>query len=204
MNLSALGFSDHFARAYEAFVSDTTFPARVIAEAQHVYRLAAERGEVLARVSGRFRHQASGRQDYPAVGDWVVARLRPENDAITIDAVLPRTSRFSRKVAGSTTEEQVVAANVDTVFLVMGLDSDFSPRRLERYLALAWPSCAVPVVLLNKADVAADLDAQVGEIAGIAVGTPVHVIAARESRGLEALEPYLAQGLAAREGRKAA
>ena len=93
-------------------------------------------------------------QSLSAVGDWVAVRPTPGEATATIEAILPRRSKFSRKVAGELTEEQIVAANIDTVFLVMGLDGDYNPRRLERYLLLAYESGASPVVILNKADVA--------------------------------------------------
>jgi ribosome biogenesis GTPase len=163
----------------------------VAVEHQHVYRIYAAQGELLARVSGRFRHTATGRSDYPAVGDWVVARPRPGGELATIDAVLPRRSRFSRKVAGSVTEEQVVAANIDTVFLLSGLDQDFSVRRLERYLTLAHGSGARPVVLLTKSDLTFDVEARAAEARAVAQHVPVHAISARARVGLDALTPYL-------------
>jgi ribosome biogenesis GTPase len=112
----------------------------------------------------------------------------------TIETILPRRSKFSRKVAGETTEEQIVAANIDVVFLVMGLDGDYNPRRLERYLLMAYESGASPVVLLNKLDVAPDLDAAMAEIRALAVGTPVHAISAKNCQGLDVIEPYLGTG----------
>jgi ribosome biogenesis GTPase len=124
----------------------------------------------------------------------VAALPTPGEATATIEAVLPRRSRFSRKVAGETTEEQIVAANIDTVFLVMGLDGDYNPRRLERYLLLAHESGARPVVLLNKSDVAAHLSADLDEIAGIAVGIPAHAISARNRHGIEVIEHYLGPG----------
>jgi ribosome biogenesis GTPase len=128
------------------------------------------------------------------VGDWVVARRRPDEDRAAIVHVLPRRSRFSRKVAGSVTDEQVVAANVDVVFLVMGLDADFSPRRLERYLLLARDSGAAPVVLLTKPDLCADLGALEADIAAVAGGLPVHVLNPRSGDGAEAIRAYVSHG----------
>jgi ribosome biogenesis GTPase len=108
--------------------------------------------------------------------------------------VLPRRSRFSRKVAGETTEEQIVAANIDTVFIVMGLDGDYNPRRLERYLLMASESGARPVVLLNKSDVADHLAEDLDEIARSTAGIPVHAISARERSGIEVIQNYLGPG----------
>ena len=115
-------------------------PARVAVEFNHLYRVYVDGGEVDAVVSGRLKHHAASRGDLPAVGDWVVARKKPDEGRASIVHILPRRSHFSRKAAGSVTDEQVVAANVDVVFLVMGLDGDFSPRRLERYLLANGPT----------------------------------------------------------------
>ncbi|MCA1586084.1 MAG: ribosome small subunit-dependent GTPase A [Acidobacteria bacterium] len=151
-------------------------------------------GEVRAEQAGRGRHLAEGRQDLAAVGDWVAIRRSGDERSGTIDAVLPRRSRFSRKVAGALTEEQVVAANIDAVFLVMGLDHDYNRRRLERYLLLAYESRATPVVILSKADLVDQVDAHVNEVAALAPGTPVHALSARTSSGLAVVSSYLGPG----------
>jgi len=121
-------------------------------------------------------------------------RLLPQEHRATIQAILPRRTRFSRKVAGGNTQEQVVAANIDTVFLAQGLDGDFNLRRLERYLLLAWDSGARPVIILNKADLCEDVEARVREVEGVAAGTPVHVMSAKLGEGLDEVQPYLAPG----------
>lgn len=190
-DLASLGWSDEFARAFEPLAAEGLVPARVGAEHQHVYALLTAEGECLARVTGRLRYEASGRADFPAVGDWVAARIGCDAQA-TIHAILPRRSRFSRKTAGDEAEEQVVAANVDTVFLVMGLDGDFNPRRLERYLTVAWDSGAAPVVLLSKADLSDDPDARRRDIE--ALGAPTHLVSAKTGLGLEAIGAYLKPG----------
>jgi ribosome biogenesis GTPase / thiamine phosphate phosphatase len=151
-------------------------PARVSIEYNHIYRVMTATGELQAQHAGRILHRASGRHELAAVGDWVVVRPSDRDRTGTIEEILPRRSHFSRKVAGDLTQEQVVAANIDTVFLVMGLDRDYNPRRLERYLLMAYESGASPVVLLSKADLAVDVSASLDEIAAIAPGTPVHAI----------------------------
>src|SRR5688572_17353737 len=140
------------------------------------------------------RHQAVAKEQLSAVGDWVALRPSPGEDTGTIEAILPRRSKFSRKVAGKLTEEQIVAANIDTVFLVMGLDGDYNPRRLERYLILAYESGASPVVILNKSDVAEHLAEDMDEIRALAVGIPVHAISAKQKTGVEAITGYLGPG----------
>ena len=162
-SLEDLGWTPRFAAAFEPFRADGVAAARVSLEHTHIYRVIAPEGERLARVSGRLRHDASARADFPAVGDWVVVEDAGGGDA-RIKAVLPRATHFSRRAAGNPTQEQVVAANIDVVFLVSGLDHDFNPRRIERYLVTAWESGAAPVIVLNKADLVEDAGAFVAEV----------------------------------------
>lgn len=169
-------------------------PARVVAEHRGELRINPGEGERAARVAGRMRHTAEGRGDLPAVGDWVLASLPADGDAI-IHRILPRKSRFSRKAAGRAAEEQIVAANIDVVWICCALDSDFSPRRIERYLVLAWNSGAVPVVVLTKADLAADVDRQRAEVEAVTPGVDVHVTSCVNGLGLERLAASLRPGL---------
>jgi ribosome biogenesis GTPase len=156
--------------------------------------LSAE-GEKTAELAGRVKHRATARAELPAVGDWVAVHLRPDEETATIQAVVPRKSAFSRKVAGRVADEQIVAANVDIVFLVSALDREFNPRRIERYLTVAWESGARPVVLLNKADLWEDVDAVVREVEASALGAPVHAVSSRHGDGVEALLGYLRPGV---------
>jgi ribosome biogenesis GTPase len=195
VRLDELGWDDSMAAAYEPWSARADHvPARVAVEFNHMYRVYVDGAEVEAVVSGRLKHHAESRGELPAVGDWVVARKRPEEDRASIVHVLPRRSRFSRKVAGSVTDEQVVAANVDVVFLVMSLDHDFSPRRLERYILLARESGAAPVVLLTKPDLSDDVPARVAEVAVVAGGLPVHILNPRTGEGAETLRAYVGRG----------
>lgn len=191
VSLDDLGWADHFAHAFEPFAAEGLTPGRVVFEHTHIYTVLTEAGEILARVSGRLRHHAAGRQDFPAVGDWVALARRTHGGRATIRAVLPRRSRFARKVAGARMEEQVVAANVDTVFLVAGLDGDFNLRRIERYLVLARESGAMPVVVLNKADLCPEPEARIAEVEALALGLPVLAVSAKGGQGLPALLSYL-------------
>jgi ribosome biogenesis GTPase / thiamine phosphate phosphatase len=184
LNLYDFGWDDGFAAALEPH--DNCIPARVAAQHRGEYDVLTERGELRARVAGRLRHEASSGADLPAVGDWVA--LRDE----TIHAVLPRRSAFQRKVAFHATEAQVLAANIDTVFVVTGLDEDFSARRLERYLTLAWESGATPAVVLTKADLCDDPLAMLLEAEQVAVGVPAHVVSNVTGEGLDELVTYLA------------
>jgi ribosome biogenesis GTPase len=198
LTLQDLGWTPRFAQAFEDYRAEGVSAARVCLEHTHIYRVIAPEGESLARVSGRLRHEATARADFPAVGDWVVVEAAPgggdARDVVRIRAVLPRATHFSRRAAGSPTEEQVVAANIDVVFLVSGLDHDFNPRRIERYLVTAWESGAAPVIVLNKADLVDDPAACVADIAGLAAGVPVHAVSAKRPASMAALRDHLGAG----------
>ena len=173
--------------------ADGLCTGRVIAQQRGLYRIATAEGERMAGVSGRLRHEALSPSDYPAVGDFVLADTQTGGDAV-IRSVLPRRSSFVRRAAGDSHQEQVVAANVDTVFLCMSLNRDFSLRRLERDFAVAWESGASPVVVLTKADLCADTRRYALEAERVAVGVPVLVTASLAEDGLDALAPYLRPG----------
>jgi ribosome biogenesis GTPase len=202
-DLTELGWDAAWAALFAPHADGGLVPGRVVIEFNHLYRVITAAGELQAQHAGRFRHRAAGRHELAAVGDWVALRRTEGESAGTIEAVLPRRSKFSRKVAGELTEEQVVAANIDVVFLVMGLDRDYNPRRLERYLLMSYESGATPVVLLTKADLAPDAGLKVAEIAALSPGTDVHALTAI-ARTLDtgevvppdvsAIEKYLGRG----------
>lgn len=195
IDLARLGWNDRLDAAFAPYRSEGLVAARVALEHTHIYRVVSAAGESLARVSGRLRHQAGARARFPAVGDWVALQPSDHQGASRIVAVLPRHSRFSRRAAGDPTEEQVVAANVDTVFLVAGLDGDFNLRRIERYLLVATESGARPVIVLNKADVADHPDALAEQVRAVAAATPVHPVSCRAEGGVEILRQYLGRGV---------
>jgi ribosome biogenesis GTPase / thiamine phosphate phosphatase len=194
LSLTRLGWNTRLEQAFDEYLTAGLVPARVALEHTHIYRVMTETGETLARVSGRLRHRAAGRADFPAVGDWVA--LEPSKGAgdARIVAVLPRHSRFSRRAAGDPTEEQVVAANVDAVFLVTGLDGDFNLRRIERYLLVASESGASPVIVLNKSDIPADANAMAEDVRALAGSVPVHVMSCEVSGDANVLRQYLGPG----------
>ncbi len=169
-----------------------TKPARVIAEHRTGYRLQTAGGERPGHILGRLRHEADSQADLPAVGDWVVVQSAAGEGELPIHRVLPRKSKFSRKEAGERTEEQIVATNVDHVWIVSALDQDFSLRRIERYLSLAWESGATPVVVLTKADLHGDVEGRADEVESIAIGVDVHVTSSLLQDGLDPLRPYFA------------
>lgn len=194
LNLEQLGFNEFYEKEAKAFILNGYAVARVFAEHKHMYKLYTEFGEVLGEISGKLRHEAVDQEEFPSVGDWVVISLRIEEKRATIHRVLPRKSKFSRKVAGTNTNEQIVASNIDTVFLVNALNKDFNVRRIERYLIMAWESGAMPVILLSKADLCLDLDEMLSETEKAAVGVPIHIISTVDERGLDELKQYLHPG----------
>jgi ribosome biogenesis GTPase len=192
--LRDLGWDEQWGAAFGDADAAGLVPARVTIEFNHLYRGIAASGELQLQHAGRFKHRAVERSQLAAVGDWVGVRLVAGEASGTIETVLPRRSWFSRKAAGELTEEQVVASNIDTVFIVMGLDGDYNPRRLERYLLLAHESGAAPVVLLSKADLAADLASAAAETTAIAQDVPVHAISVVTGQGLPDVLLHLGPG----------
>jgi ribosome biogenesis GTPase len=196
LNLDAFGWcpGSSFDLAFAQSAQAGFEVARVVSEQRGAYQVQTADQAVTAQVTGQLRHRAADPLMLPAVGDWVVIEALAAQNIAMIQQVLPRHSQFVRKAAGSTTVGQVVAANVDTVFLMAGLDGDFNLRRLERYLVTAWDSGARPVVVLNKADMCADVDAAIAQVEAIAVGVPIHAISAELGQGLSRLDPYLQPG----------
>ncbi|MGI8407896.1 MAG: ribosome small subunit-dependent GTPase A [Actinomycetota bacterium] len=163
---------------------------RIGVEHRGAYTVFTEDGNITASIPGRMRHDAA-RGELPAVGDWVLMDPLDGVSKAVINSILPRRSRFSRKVAGETTEEQVVAANVDTVFIVTALNQDQNLRRVERYLALAWESGALPVVVLTKADLCDDVLGAIAEFATVAPGVDIHAVSVVTDVGVDELTTYL-------------
>ncbi len=188
-----LGWTSSLQHSFDQLTQPDLVPARVISVLKNHYRIRAEAGERLARLSGRCSFEVATRSELPAVGDWVVIETTDADRAV-IHQVLPRPTKISRKVAGREVEEQVIAANVDTVFIVSALTHEFNLRRIERYLTLVWDSGAQPVIILNKADLASDIAATSADLALIAPGVPVHIMSAAENSGLDALQRYLVSG----------
>lgn len=195
--LQDFGWNEHWnekSKEYSEKLGDAA-PARVIAQYSHTYKVITATGERLATVSGRFEFQTTGKGDFPAVGDWVMAdMLDEEPPRSVIQAVLPRQSAMVRKVAGSVPDEQIIGANIDYLFITLAMNGDFNVRKLERYLIAAWESGATPVVLLTKSDLCEDHDRFIAEVADAAPGVPVHIVSALEDQGKAALMSYLAPG----------
>jgi len=198
MELRSLGFDEHFSAAFHTYAARGLKPGRVLLQYNHIYTVATQDGEMSAQCSGKLRHAAYDGGEggtlgqTPVTGDWVAVQA---SGAIgLIQAVLPRRSQFSRKAAGRAVREQVIAANIDTAFLLVGLDNDFSPRRVERYLAATWESGAAPVVVLNKLDLCPEPAARLAEINSVAVGVQVYAISALLGDGVDDLAAYCEAG----------
>jgi ribosome biogenesis GTPase len=221
--LQDLGWNGYFEALWkERFGSDEGIiePARVVSQQRGLWRIAGEFGdktntgsqscsrngnlgrsnaapvhECWAEPAGKMRGIAEVDVDapWPAVGDWVAAEVVGEDRAI-LHWVVPRRGVFSRKAPGKRVEQQVIAANVDMAFVVAALDMDFSPRRLERYLAQCWDSGVSPVIVLNKVDECDDIAPPVEQTERVAIGAPVIALSARTGQGMEALESLLLAG----------
>jgi ribosome biogenesis GTPase len=200
-HLASLGWDAGWAAAFRAAAEilgnrseNSAVPGRVVAEHRERYSVSTGVGEVSAVLAGRLRHDIAEREDLPAVGDWVgVSREAGDGTAI-VRFLVPRRSAFVRKSAGTVTEAQVVAANVDVALIATALPGDLSSRRLERYLTLAWESGAMPVVVLTKSDLSDDVRAALDQAGLAAPGVDVIAVSAVSGAGVDALRTRLEPG----------
>ena len=194
MDLQNLGWNQHFERHFEQFRGKGRQAGRVCVQHRDLYRLMTRDGETEGVVTGRLRHNAGSPADFPAVGDWVVFEPSAMDGPAAIRAVLPRRGTFSRRAAGTVPYEQVIAANVDTVFIVSGLDGNHNLRRVERYAAQGRESGVAPVVLLNKVDLCRDPESVLGRARASLPGVDVHAVSGERGDGLDAMAAYLGAG----------
>lgn len=195
MILAEYGWNDEWAEAFAAYAAQGLEPARVVCELRRkFYAVQTENGEVLGECIGKFYHAAGAGNEYPSVGDWVAVKTRAGEPRADIHALLPRRSKFSRRSAGTEMSEQVVAANIDTVFLVSGLDRNYNPRRIQRFLVAARESGAEPVILLNKSDLHDDPVSVQRELEILVPGVPVIITSADTRKGFKALAAYVRRG----------
>jgi ribosome biogenesis GTPase len=195
-SLEALGWDAGWVETFAPFAAERLRPARVVAVHRETSIVRDGLGDLTAGVSGAFRFAALAHVDFPTVGDWVVL-----DAAGVIGAILPRRSVFKRMAADSTRrgerldDEQIMASNIDMALLVAGLDNDFNLRRIERYLSVAWSSGITPVVVLNKSDLADDVDGRLVAVDAIAPGVAAIAVSARTGAGLEELRGHLGAGM---------
>ncbi|HEY7875768.1 MAG TPA: ribosome small subunit-dependent GTPase A [Actinomycetota bacterium] len=188
-DLHALGWTDALASALSELNDPSLTPGRVAMEATGKHVVFAPH-PVTAQVSGKMQHRALTRDELPAVGDWVALRGASEDGVATIEALLPRRSAFTRKVAGFATDVQIVAANIDVVLVLASLEHEPNLRGIERYLTLAWQSGAVPAVILTKSDLSDDVARWLEEVTAIAPGADVHALSSITGEGVTAVRAY--------------
>jgi len=194
IDLETIGWDLFFRERFNPYQPQELVPGRITQVQRKSCIALTEMGEIEFKVSGKFRFDTFEKGSYPVVGDWVGIKKESEDNKGIIQTVFPRRSKFSRKVAGRVTEEQIIVANVDILWIVSGLDNDFNIQRIERYLTLASESGSKPVVILNKSDLCDDLDGRMEEVKRIAPSTPVHSLSAELNQGLDILNRYLGKG----------
>lgn len=188
--IEELGWTPQLAAVFNPFALRGLLPARVIAGHRMACDLVCARGEYAAEVSGNFRKAAASRADFPAVGDWAAISFDPAARRQTIQALMARRTLLSRKDPGGK-DEQVIAANIDTVFIVIGLDADYNLQRIERYLAAACAGGAQAVVILNKADLAPDTGLKIKAVNSLGFGARALALDSINRRGYEALAAHM-------------
>lgn len=193
MNLQHIGWDEWFSRQLPPD-DGPTVPARVTAVHKESWLLRTADREVLGEASGRFLFNAESPLDMPTVGDWVLARIYGEDDPGLIEAVLERRSLLTRRTAGKKRDFQLIAANLDTAFLVQALDGNFNPRRLERYLAMAAEAKIAPVVLLSKSDLLPEEEQRekLAQVAALSPGLAAACFSNRTGEGLDNVRAFLA------------
>lgn len=189
-NLNKFGWDNFFEEQFDKYSNGEYSAGRVAIQNKNNYLLYTESGDMSGEVSGKFIFNSENNSDYPAVGDWVVFRPMHEEKKGIIEKVLQRRSKFSRKQAWTKTEEQIIAANIDYVFVISSMNQDINLRRIERYLILARENEVTPVIILSKSDLCNDVEEKISEVDSIAFGTKVIVISALENHGLDNLKKY--------------
>jgi ribosome biogenesis GTPase len=187
------GLNDRFKQ--EATLYDGLFLARVLEQHRDLYKVVCEQGQLYASISGKLSYEAEDSLGYPAVGDWVmIDRLDGNLGNAIIHAIISRKSVFARQAAGTAKEQQVIAANIDTVFICMSLNADFNLRRIERYLTIAWDSQAKPVIVLTKSDLCEDLSEKQKDLETVSVGVDTLVCSSMSEDGYEEVAQYIENG----------
>lgn len=197
-----LGWNEELQQHVDSFYEDKQIDfkvGRVAIEHRALYKIFTTEGEILGNVSGKMQHAALSREDYPAVGDWVIIdRTDASTGNAVIHGILPRKSKFSRKIAGNKSDEQIIATNIDYLFICMSLNKDFNLKRLDRYLIMAWDGGANPVILLTKSDLCSDegfIEERLNEIETVAYGVDTHIISSHNEVGIEDLDKYIDKGV---------
>ncbi|MCX7710168.1 MAG: ribosome small subunit-dependent GTPase A [Clostridia bacterium] len=190
MNIKDYGWDEHFNREWNQRSAEGMFPGRIIADYGQMMRAVTDSGEIL--VNRPVKKMDNELQ--LAVGDWIALEHAEETQSVCVRAVLARKTKFSRAAAGIEVKEQIIAANVDTVFLIQSLNRDFNMKRLERYLIAAWESGAVPVIVLTKADCCDNVADKMASVYNTAPGVEVHAISCITGEGIDEIKKYFMHG----------
>jgi len=193
--LLKFGYSPFFKHNFEELNNPALTPARVLAVNKHNYSIVSDAGESIAELTGRTLHKSVSTADHPCVGDFIAVEFSKNDSRPIIRAVLPRKSRFARLTGGKRKEEQVLAVNIDLLFIVQGLDRDFNLRRLERYVLQSYEFGCEPVILLNKSDICPDAEEKRESVAKLLKGITVLSISAKAESGLDSLIPIMKKGI---------
>jgi len=204
MNLKDLGWNRHFSTHFKKFKEQDLIPARVFSERRKNYILYSKRGEIEANARGLLWHKKNTQIETPVVGDWVAIEILPEKNGALIKSVVKRKNSFSRRTAGGRKRtgggevvEQVIAANIDIAFIVVGLDRDFNLRRIERYMALVQSNDAEPIIILNKSDLCKSKLSRKKEVQKLFPDTTIKILVALNKRAVSALKKYIKPGMTA-------
>lgn len=193
INMKNLGLTQRFIT--ESTLYKGLYVGRVSSQYKNLYKVITENGELISEVSGKFRFNVKTLSDYPAVGDFVMIDRNNASDGnAIIHHILTRKSAFVRKASGTSNDEQIVASNIDTVFICMSLNNDFNLRRIERYIGIAWDSGAVPVIVLTKADLCNNVQEKLLEVNSVAIGVDVIVTSSINKDGYVSIKDYLKTG----------
>jgi ribosome biogenesis GTPase / thiamine phosphate phosphatase len=205
--MKTLGWDSFFESHFKIYEEKGYYKGRVMKKNNEHYTILTVDDYIQGKLSGNFRYHTIVSKDFPTVGDWVVFEMKENNKFVSIHAILPRRSCFSRKqpisggrkikkgfIDGGSTEEQVIAANIDKIFIVSGLDNNFDIRRIERYITLTYNSGADPIIVLNKVDLCNEIDEYLDRVKSIALDLPIVAISVEKDINMDSLQPYLATG----------
>jgi len=192
LNLEQYGWNSEWQEKFSSIQQPGWIPGRILSQSVDLYQLITEQGEMNGKISGKKRYESLSAVDFPVTGDWVALQPSAGSNAV-IQCICQRTNSLMRK-QNIKQDAQLLGANIDFAFIMTSLDHDFNPRRLERYLVIAWENNIQPIILLNKADICEQTEERLHEAETVAVGTPIHVISARQKTGLESVQSYCQTG----------
>ncbi|MFO7446502.1 MAG: ribosome small subunit-dependent GTPase A, partial [Ignavibacteriaceae bacterium] len=195
ITLKSLGWDNYFEKEYNLSKEPGFIPGRISIEHKERYEVLTEHGEIKAEVSGRFIYTTENPAAFPKTGDWVTGIYFPDEEKMIIHEVLKRKTKFSRNVAGKKHEEQIIASNIDYLFVMQSMDNDFSARRLERYLSSALQGKIKPVVILSKMDLCSDPEIKISEAQSVSDEIPVMAVSSVTADGIENVKRFISEGV---------